>query len=114
PVFKQLELMDAPDVARFTSRYAPFSDFNFAGLWLWNVDNSVQLSELMDNLVVRFSDYVTGETFYSLLGEHDLDEAVQQLIDLSNREKLRPWLKLVPEVVATRLNSDIFLITEDE
>jgi hypothetical protein len=81
---------------------------------LWNVDNGVQLSELMDNLVVRFSDYVTGETFYSLLGEHDLDEAVQQLIDLSNREKLRPWLKLVPEVVATRLNSDIFLITEDE
>jgi uncharacterized protein len=114
PVFKQLELADLNEVQRFTSRYAPFSDFNFAGLWSWNVDNSVQLSELNGNLVVRFSDYLTGETFYSLLGDHDLNAAAQQLIDLSDREKLRPRLKLVPEVVAARLDTGIFVVTEDE
>jgi hypothetical protein len=114
PVFKQLELADLNEVQRFTLRYAPFSDFNFASLWSWNVDNGVQLSELTGNLVVRLSDYVTGETFYSLLGDHDLNAAVQQLIELSDREKLQPGLKLVPEVVAAQLDKNIFLTTEDE
>jgi hypothetical protein len=114
PAFKQLELGDLHDVQRYTARHAPFSDFNFASLWSWNVDNSVQLSELSGNLVVRFSDYVTGEIFYSLLGEHDLDAAVQELIALAEREQLQPWLKLVPEVVAARLDKSIFVITEDD
>jgi uncharacterized protein len=114
PKFKELQLLDAEDVQQYTSRHAPFSDFNFASLWLWNVDTSVQLSELRQNLVVRFSDYVTGGVFYSLLGDHDLNAAVQELINLSGREGLQPWLRLVPEVVATQLDNDIFLITEDK
>jgi len=114
PVFKQLELADIADVQRYTARHAPFSDFNFASLWAWNVDNSVQLSELDGNLVVRFSDYLTGEAFYSLLGEQGLNGAVQALIALAQREKRQPRLKLVPEVVAARLDLDMFAITEDE
>ena len=114
PVFKELELADIADVQRYTARHAPFSDFNFASLWAWNVDNSVQLSELGGNLVVRFSDYLTGEAFYSLLGEHALDAAVRALIALSEEEKRQPRLKLVPEVVAARLDKDVFAVTEDE
>ena len=114
PVFKELELADIADVQRYTARHAPFSDFNFASLWAWNVDNSVQLSELDGNLVVRFSDYLTGEAFYSLLGEHALDAAVRALIALSEQEKRQPRLKLVPEVVAARLDKDVFAVTEDE
>ena len=53
PNFKELELPDADDVQRYTARYAPFSDFNFAGLWSWNIDSSVLLCELNGNLVVR-------------------------------------------------------------
>lgn len=114
PNFKPLELSDVLDVQRYTSGYAPFSDFNFAGLWAWNVDNSVRLSELNENLVARFADYVTGAVFYSLLGDRDVNGAVEALIELSRRENLQPKLRLVPEVVAGQLDQKLFAVTEEE
>jgi hypothetical protein len=114
PKFKELELSDAEDVQSYTARYAPFSDFNFACLWSWNIDSSVLLSELNANLVVRLGDYVTGEVFYSFLGDSRVNETVETLIDLSCRENLQPRLQLIPEVAAGRLDINRFAITEDD
>jgi uncharacterized protein len=114
PKFKELELSDVEDVQQYTARYAPFSDFNFASLWSWNIDNSVLLSELNGNLVVRLGDYVTGEVFYSFLGDSRVNDTVESLIDLSCKESLQPRLQLVPEVVAGQLDTDRFSITEDD
>ena len=80
PKFKELELSDAEDVQRCTARYAPFSDFNFACLWSWNIDSSVLLSELNGNLVVRLGDYVNGQVFYSFLGDSRVNDTVEALI----------------------------------
>ena len=114
PKFKELQLSDVEDVQRYTARYAPFSDFNFASLWSWNIDSSVLLSELNGNLVVRLGDYVTGAVFYSFLGDSRVNDTVEALIDLSCRENLQPRLQLVPEVVAGQLDTDRFSITEDD
>src|SRR5947209_16185657 len=114
PRFKELELSDAAYVQRYTARYAPFSDFNFACLWSWNIDSSVLLCELHGNLVVRLGDYVTGEVFYSFLGDSRVNETVEALIDLSCRKNLQPRLQLVPEVVAAQLDRDRFSVTEDD
>src|SRR2546423_1513757 len=114
PRFKQLELSDAEDVQRYTARYAPFSDFNFASLWSWNIDSGVLLSELNGNLVVRLGDYVTSEVFYSFLGDRRVNDTVEALIDLSCRENLKPRLQLVPEVIAGQLDTKRFSITEDD
>jgi hypothetical protein len=114
PKFKTLELSDAEAVQRYTTRYAPFSDFNFACLWSWNIDSSVLLSQLNGNLVVRLEDYVTGEAFYSFLGDCRVNETVETLIDLSLRENLTPRLQLVPEVAAGQLDTNRFAITEDD
>jgi hypothetical protein len=114
PSFKQLELHDAEAVQRYAALYGPFSEFNFASLWSWNLDNSVLLSELNGNLVVRLTDYATGAVFYSLLGDSDLNRAVEALISLSCREKLQPKLQLVPATVAERLDKSVFSITEDD
>src|SRR5256886_664278 len=114
PQFKKLELSDAEDVQRYTARYALFSDFNFACLWSWNIDSSFLLSELNGSLVVRLGDCVTGEVFYSFLGDSRVNDTVEALIDLSCRKNLQPRLQLVPEVVAAQLDRDRFSITEDE
>jgi hypothetical protein len=114
PKFKELELSDAEDVQRYTARYAPFSDFNFACLWSWNIDSGVLLCELNGNLVVRLGDYVSGEVFYSFLGDSRVNDTVEALIDLSCRENLQPRLQLIPEVVAGQLDTDRFSITEDD
>jgi hypothetical protein len=114
PSFKELELHDAEHVQRYAAQYGPFAEFNFASLWSWNLDNSVLLSELNGNLVVRLTDYATGAVFYSLLGDSDLNRTVEALIALSCREKLRPKLQLVPEIVAEKLDKRVFSISEDD
>jgi uncharacterized protein len=114
PHFKELQLSDAEDVQRYTSRYAPFSDFNFAALWSWNVDDSVLLSELNGNLVVRLADYVTGDFFYSFLGTTEVNGTVGSLLNLSSKESLQPRLQLIPEVTAEQLDAEAFSITEDD
>jgi len=114
PSFKTLELSDAEYVRRYALRYGPFSEFNFASLWAWNLDNNVLLSELRGNLVARLTDYASGAVFYSLLGDSNVNQAVEALIDQSCREKLPPKLQLVPEVVAKRLDQEVFAVTEDD
>jgi hypothetical protein len=114
PSFKQLELPDAGEVQRYASLYGAFSEFNFASLWAWNLDNSVLLSELNGNLVIRLTDYASGAIFFSLLGRRDLNSAVEALIALSCSEKLQPKLQLVPEVVAQQLDRNVFSVTEDD
>src|SRR4051794_4888686 len=114
PSFKQLELHDADEVQRYASVYGPFAEFNFASLWSWNLDNSVLLSQMNGNLIVRLTDYGSGTVFYSLLGDNELNSAVEALIALSCREKLQPKLQLVPETVAQKLDKAVFSITEDD
>ena len=113
PKFKKLELSDRGDVEKFTKQFPPYSDFNFVSMWSWDIKRDMTLSWLNQNLVVRFTDYITGEPFYSFLGETLLPETAEALLDFSRRNGLMPMLKLVPEIVAEKLGKNIFNITND-
>ncbi|MCA1624086.1 MAG: phosphatidylglycerol lysyltransferase domain-containing protein, partial [Acidobacteria bacterium] len=90
----------------------PYSDFNFTSLWCWNVSEKIQVSQLYGNLIVRFTDYVTGEPFYSFCGNCAADKTASALIDLARTEGLPSVLTLVPSETAAAL-SNKFCITED-
>lgn len=112
PHFRDLRSHDKEVIESFTSQFPPYSDFNFTSLWCWNVSEKIQVSELRGNLVVRFTDYVTGEPFYSFCGSSAADETATALIALACAEGLPSVLKLVPsEAVATLSNK--FCVTED-
>jgi hypothetical protein len=113
PHFERLRVSDSEDIQRHTSRYAPFSDFHFSSLWSWDIDERVQVSELNGNLIVKFSDYGSGEPFYSFLGTSEVNRTAEALLELSWRQNLQPRLQLVPEIVARQLNTDVFSIAED-
>ena len=113
PQFKKLELSDKKDVEKFTSRFPPYSDFNFVSMWSWDIKGEMGLSNLNDNLVVRFTDYLTGELFYSFLGNNKVNETVEKLLHLSEEEGLKLQLKLVPEDSIKNINISRFKIEED-
>lgn len=60
PQFKKLELADKKDIEKFTSKFPPYSDFNFVSMWSWDIRGEMRVSQLNGNLVVRFTDYLTG------------------------------------------------------
>ena len=113
PEFKKLELSDKDEVESFTKKFPPYSDFNFISMWSWDVKAEVRISELNGNLVVRFTDYLTGEPFYSFLGNTKVNETAEALIEVSRTLGLNSKLKLVPEDSVLGLNKEIFKVEED-
>lgn len=114
PEFKKLEFSDKADVEALTLKFAPYSDFNFMSMWSWDTKGSMQLSMLNENLVVKFSDYVTGEAFYSFLGTNRVNETARILLEKAKQNGIEVCLKLIPEVVARELETINFQIIEDK
>lgn len=114
PEFKQFELSDKDDVEFFTKQFPPYSDFNFVSMWSWNIEDNMGLSVLNDNLVIKFTDYITKESFFSFIGKNRLNDTAFQLLLHSDKEGFPMQLKLVPEIVAKDLDKNIFRIDEDE
>ncbi len=113
PNFKSIELSDKNDIETITHKFPPYSDFNFLSMWSWDIKSEMRFSMLNDNLVVRFTDYLTGEPFYSFLGGNKVNDTVKSLLELSEKEGLPARLKLVPEDSIKELDINKFSATED-
>ncbi|MFH1170725.1 MAG: phosphatidylglycerol lysyltransferase domain-containing protein [Candidatus Vogelbacteria bacterium] len=113
PTFKKLELSDKAEVEAHTSKYPPYSDFNFVSMWSWDVNGEMRISELNGNLVVRFNDYLTGEPFYSFLGDNEVNDTAEKLLERAKKDGLKEKLGLVPEISIQKLNRETFLVSED-
>jgi len=113
PEFRKLQLSDHALLQRYTGAFAPYSDFNFACLWSWDLEGRIQVSDLNGNLVVHFANFLYGEEFYSLLGTHSVNQAAAALIDHAERQRLVPCLQLVPEIVARELDPATFSVVEN-
>ncbi|MBI3250575.1 MAG: DUF2156 domain-containing protein [Candidatus Andersenbacteria bacterium] len=113
PNFKKLQLADHLAIESFTQSFLPYSDYNFTSLWIWNVKDEIQLSQLEENLIVRFTDYFTGKPFYSFLSRHLSQEALNQLFAFVDNKGLKKKLRLVPEECINGIRADQFTIKED-
>ncbi len=114
PKFKKLELGDRIDIDQITSQYAPYSDFNFVSMWSWDIKGEMRISVLNHNLVVRFTDYVTKESFYSFLGNNKVQETLEALFEFFKTENLKLILKLVPEKLVNNLVKPNFNLILDQ
>lgn len=70
PKFKHIELIDKEEIEQITHKYPPYSDFNFVSMWSWDIKGEIRISKLNNNLVVRFTDYLSGNPFFSFLGDN--------------------------------------------
>jgi hypothetical protein len=114
PKFKSLELTDNKEIEKFTSKFPPYSDFNFVSLWSWDIKGEIRISMLNNNLVVRFTDYVTGELFYSFLGDEKENETVEELFKFLEKENSKQILKLISEEIGHKLVKSNFSLVLDQ
>jgi hypothetical protein len=114
PQFKSISFDDRDEFNSFANMYEPYSDFNFNSFYSWDTDQEHKISQHYNNLVLRFTDYVTGSPFYSILGTNKIDISIERLLTFIKKQGLEPVLKLVPEVTIQALSdSSQFIITED-
>lgn len=105
------ELSDA--VEERTKHFPYYSDFNFSSLWSWDTENKRQVSILNNNLVVKFTDYETGDIFYSFLGMNETLKTTLTLLELSESQGLVPELRLMPEISVHDIDSPLLEVTVD-
>ena len=113
PNFKKIELTDRKDVEKITAKFPAYADFNFSNMWAWDLKGEMRFSILNNNLVVKFTDYLTGEPFYSFLGENMVNETTEELIMFSEKNCKTGILKLVPESVVGFLDKSEFDVISD-
>ena len=113
PEFKKLELSDKADVELFTKDFPFYSDFSFVSMWSWDTKGEMRISQLHGNLVVKFTDYVTSEPFYSFIGTNSVSDTAALLIEVGKVLGQDSVLKLIPEETAKLLPVDEFEILED-
>ncbi len=113
PEFQPLSPDQRPHIESHAAKFPPYSDFNFTSLYCWDTKGEAACSTLNGNLVVRFTDYLTGEPFYSFLGGEQANETAHALLEQMRAEGRAAELKLVPHVTATALDPKQFEITED-
>lgn len=114
PVFKNLELSDKKDIEFFAAKFNPYSDFNFTCLWLWNLNNNIELSELNHNLVILFHNDENNKSFFSFLGKNLIPETASILIKYSQKKYQTDYLKFIPEEIIRELPSSKFEKTPDK
>lgn len=113
PDFRKLEQEDGREIIELTKSFPPYSDYNFTSLWCWDTRGEIRLSKLHDNLVVRFSDYITGEGFYSFFGLNKPNETAEKLLEKSVQDGLSDVLRLVPETSIEGLDLEKFTAKEE-
>ena len=114
PEFKKIELSDRADIEKFTSKYDPYSDFNFVEMWCWNLNNSMEISELNGNLVIRPNDLFSNGFTLSYLGNNNLDSTLDQLYNFLEKKRVEESkLCFVPEVSLLGIDLKKYMIEID-
>ena len=113
PKFKKLELSDKKEIEKITREFVPYSDFNFANMWAWDIHQKMKISKLNGNLVVIFYDYINNKPFISFIGTRDVSLTTEQLITYSKKNFKLNKLKLIPKVVISKLDKKEFKLIED-
>jgi len=113
PKFKKIELSDRIEIEKFTSKFPPYSDFNFVSMWSWNFHKKTKISKLNDNLVILFNDYLSGDIFLSFVGEKNIIETSSILIDFSKKKYNKNFLKFIPEELISHYKNSKFVVKSD-
>jgi len=113
PRFGRIELSDRDFVESHTSKYFPYSDFNFTSLWVFDTRGEFLGSSLNDNLAVLFKDYNSDQEFYSFLGDNQVEETAEALFELSRHRGIKRVLRYIPESNLQDRDFNSLIVLED-
>lgn len=98
PKLSRLTLEHKKHIEAYTHAFAPYSDFTFISLWTYNTEDQIEVSSLNNNLVIKFTDYITLKPFYSFIGTNEIKHTIDTLLQDAHQKGYEPYLKLVPEI----------------
>jgi len=113
-ILRPLTLDAQSDIEAVTRGFPPYCDFNFASLYVWDIDDDTRYAVVGDNLVLELRDNTNRAPLYSLIGSSGVADLAEELIARSVTDGYGGTLGVVPEEVASALRNDHrFDVTSD-
>ena len=113
PQFKNLELTDKKEIENFTLQFLPYAEYQFTTLCCWEIHQPFQASIINNNLLIKQTNCLTGDYFFSLVGTNALLQTIKELADFFKQHQLPCALRCVPEEAVKCLEGAVVNITED-
>ncbi len=104
PQFRDLTLEDKPLFDQLFTRFPPvISEFTFTNLFIWRVAYRIKISRFR-NLLCLLSEQGELSFFFPPVGEGDMIECFQSLLQYLGKKGAPPKIVRIPEVVVTQVN----------
>src|SRR4030042_440748 len=104
PQFRDLTLEDKPLFDQLFTRFPPvISEFTFTNLFIWRVAYRIKISRFR-NLLCLLSEQGELSFFFPPVGEGDMIECFQSLLQYLGKNGTPPKIVRIPEVVVTQVN----------
>lgn len=114
PIFSKITLRLEDEIRKITRRYLPYSDYDFTTLWCWDIQEKRKVAILNNNLIIAFTDYISGDQFYSFFGENKLDKTITTLFNYTRSKNIETGLRFIPEGCIKNLKkNEKIVIVED-
>lgn len=113
PLFKNLESTDKTEIENVASQFLPYAEYQFATMRCWEIHQPFQVSVINNNLLIKQTNCLTGDYFFSLVGTNALPQTMKVLADFFKQQQLSFELRCVPEETVKSLDKAQFSITED-
>lgn len=98
PTFRRLRLADKDLIESFLSQFEPYCDFRFWAMWHRDIEEVWEISSMLDHLIVKFVDHISGQDLYTIIGANENTSKVTiATLAFLNDQTLYPKLSLVPE-----------------
>jgi uncharacterized protein len=116
PDFKDISLEDKKEIEKITNKFQPYSDYNTASLFCFNINDQSKVSLLNNNLVVSISDYITNEPIISFMGFSKVLETIKYLIEYAKSKNINHSIKLIPDeiILSNQYLTEEYFVTEDK
>lgn len=114
PHFKRLTLEDRDDFERLTHGWTHYTEYSFTTTFSWNVLDSLEVSNLNDNLVIKFLDHSSNKYFYSIIGLNDIEESLEEVFEHSKSTGSGDTMHFISHEIAEHVKGIEYLeIVED-
>lgn len=113
PLFKNLELTDKTEIENVALQFMPYAEYQFTTMCCWEIHQPFQVSVINDNLLIKQTNCLTGDYFFSLVGTNALPQTIKDLADFFKQQQLPFVLRCVPEETVKSLDGAQISITED-
>ncbi len=97
PDFVKLDPLYKNHIEEITKKFPPYSDHNFTSLIMWDINSETEFSILNNNLVIKFKDYESDKKFYSFIGNNNIENTIEQLIEFSKLQGQGSEILLLPK-----------------